>query len=297
MTMTVLALLLALVSQTKPIANEWPKELGRWAPAYQKPVFEGTGVESWDKKIRERGWILKVGDVYHLWYTGYNDARSPTRLLGHATSKDGIQWSRDEANPIKPGLWVEDMCVVRNGELFYMFAEGDKDRAHLLTSKDGVHWTEKGPLDIRMVDGSPISEGPYGTPTAWYEDGVWSLLYERGDRGVWLARSKDMKVWTNVKNDPVLAMGPSEYDRSAVAVNQIVKRDGWYYVIYHANAERPWKNWTTCLARSKDLVAWEKYPGNPLVTENCSSGILVSTESGLRLYTMHPSVRVFRPID
>ena len=144
-----------------------------------------------------------------------------------------------------------------------MFAEGRNDIAHLLTSPDGLKWTDRGSLDIRKADGSPISPGPYGTPAAWFEDGTWYLFYERGDRGVWLATSKDRKVWTNVKDDPVIAMGPEPYDQTAVAVNQIVKRDGYYYAFYHANSERPWKDWTTCVARSRDLVHWEKYPGNP----------------------------------
>ena len=141
-------------------------------------------------------------------------------------------------------------------------------------------WTDQGSLDIRKTDGSPISPGPYGTPTAWFEDGTWYLFYERGDQGVWLATSKDRKVWTNVQDDPVIAMGPEPYDQAAVAVNQIVKRDGFYYAFYHANAQRPWKDWTTCVARSRDLVHWEKYPGNPIIGNNCSSAILVRTPQG-----------------
>lgn len=293
--MTPLLLALALLAQLPPAAADFPKDLTHWVPVQAKPVFEGTGQETWDKKIRERGYILKREDVYHLWYTGYNDALSPNRFLGHATSKDGMTWTRDPANPLLRDLWVEDMCVVQKAGILYMFAEGDHDRAHLLSSTDGTHWTERGRLDVRKKNGEPISDGPYGTPTAWFESGDWHLLYERGDLGVWLAKSKDLKVWVNVQDDPVLPMGPDAYDRHAVAVNQIFKRDGWYYVIYHATAERPWKDWTTCLARSKDLIHWQKAPQNPLVKENCSSGILVETGEGPRLYTMHPSIRVFKP--
>jgi len=85
------------------------------------------------------------------------------------------------------------------------------------------------------------------------------------------------------------------YDREAVAMNQVVKRDGVYYAFYHANAHRPWKDWTTCIARSRDLVHWEKYVGNPIVGDNCSSGILVDGPRGPRFYTMHPEVRLFEP--
>ncbi len=100
-------------------------------------------------------------------------------------------------------------------------------------------------------------------------------------------------VWTNVQDEPVLACGPEAYDRAAVAMNQVIKRDGVYYAFYHANSRYPWADWTTDIARSRDLIHWEKYPGNPIVTGNCSSAVLVSTETGDRLYTMHPDVKVF----
>ncbi len=29
------------------------------------------------------------------------------------------------------------------------------------------------------------------------------------------------------------------------------------------------------MARSRDLIHWEKYPGNPIIGNNCSSAILV----------------------
>jgi sucrose-6-phosphate hydrolase SacC (GH32 family) len=278
-----------------PAAESW--KFVSWAPIPDNPVFAGTSRDTWDRKIRERGYIL-VGDdgTYHLWYTGYAADKPPTMSLGHATSHDGIRWTRDPANPIFRGSWVEDVCVVKQDGTYFLFAEGKNDIAHLLTSHDGIQWTDHGSLEIRKTDGAPISAGPYGTPTAWFEAGTWYLYYERGDLGVWLATSKDRKVWTNVTDDPVIAIGPDPYDRAAVALNQIVQRDGWYYAFYHANSQRPWKDWTTCVARSRDLVHWEKYPGNPIIQNNCSSAILVRTAQGQdRLYTMHPDVRVFVP--
>jgi hypothetical protein len=273
----------------------WP--LAAWTPVPENPVFAGTGRDTWDRKIRERGYIL-VGDdgTFHLWYTGYAVDNPPTMSLGHATSRDGVQWTRDPENPIFAGSWVEDVCIVRRDRAYFMFAEGKNDIAHLLSSEDGRTWSDHGSLDIRKTDGTPISPGPYGTPAAWFEDSTWYLFYERGDLGIWLATSKDLKVWKNVQDDPVIRMGPDPYDQAAVAVNQIVKRDGLYYAFYHANAQRPWKDWTTCVARSRDLVHWEKYPGNPIIGNNCSSAILVRTPRGEdRLYTMHPDVKLFVP--
>lgn len=294
-----IAVLLIVVSglgQPCVIGQEvpFPADLVKWAPSPDRPLFGGTGRDTWDKKVRERGWALRVDGLYHLFYTGYNEERSPNRMLGHATSPDGLNWTRDPANPIHSEGWVEDMCVVFHEGTYYMFAEGKADIAHLLTSTDLIHWTERGPLDIRLKSGAPISPGPRGTPVVLIEDGTWKLLYERSDLGVWLATSTDGKIWTNVQDDPVLPMGPSAYDRHAVAVNQVIKRDGVYYAVYHANAHRPWKDWSTCIARSRDLVHWEKHPGNPIIGDNCSSGIFVEGPDGRTyLYTMHPEVRRF----
>jgi beta-1,2-mannobiose phosphorylase / 1,2-beta-oligomannan phosphorylase len=271
----------------------FPRGLVEWTPIAANPVFQGAGDNAWDRKIRERGYVLVEDGTYHLWYTGYNEDRARTMSLGHATSPDGLRWTRDPANPIFDRSWVEDVCVVRQGGRLVMFAEGKGDIAHQLISPDGLHWDDLGSLDVRTAAGDPISPGPYGTPAAWFEDGTWYLFYERGDQGVWLATSKDRRIWTNVQDTPVLAMGPEPYDRHAVAMNQVIKRDGVYYAFYHACDQKPWKLWTTCIARSRDLVHWEKYPGNPIIANNCSSAILVGTPQGDRLYTMHPDVKVF----
>ena len=287
-------LALAFVSQASLAkADEpWPEELTNWVKVDEKPVFEGAGGDAWDQKIRERGWILYDSDKkeYVLWYTGYNESKTKTRFLGRATSKDGLQWTRDPKNPIFDKGWVEDVCVVKRDKKYYMFAEGEKDNAHQLISDDGISWTELGKLDVRTETGAPISSGPYGTPAAWFENNEWKLLYERMDRGVWLAASKDRKVWRDLSDDPVIFLGPDDYDRAAIAVNQVIERDGYHYAFYHANAIPRGKTWTTCLARSRDLLHWEKCPKNPILDFDASSAVLVEGPNGKRLYTMHPKV-------
>ncbi|WP_149275794.1 glycoside hydrolase family protein [Pareuzebyella sediminis] len=258
------------------------------------PIFQGSGEDTWDQKIRERGYILKEGDTYSMWYTGLKPDGTPLSL-GYATSQDGISWKRYAENPIFNDSWTEDMMVLKVDDTYQMFAEGKNDVAHRLSSKDKIHWTDHGSLDIRKTDGSPLSEGPYGTPTVWFEDNVWYLFYERNDLGIWLATSKDLNVWTNVQDDPVIAMGPETYDQFGLAVNQIVKHNGWYYAYYHGTAFEDWHEWSTNVAASKDLVHWKKYGQNPIMKENRSSGILVPDGTKFRLYTMHDKVEVHFP--
>src|SRR5262245_35156435 len=89
------AVVIAASVATSANGQEFPKDIVRWKPSPDGTVFRGEGNGAWDQKIRERGWILVENGTYHLWYTGYNDAKSPLKLLGHATSPDGIHWKRD----------------------------------------------------------------------------------------------------------------------------------------------------------------------------------------------------------
>ncbi len=276
----------------------FPPELVDFVPYENNPVFTGTGEDTWDNKIRERGYILREDGLYKMWYTGHKESLDATKYLGYATSTDGIHWTRYPENPIFNEYWTEDVQVVKHEGKYYMVAEGVNDIAHMLSSLDGVEWQRLGDLDIRKVNGESIDPGAYGTPTLWIENNKWYLFYERGDLGIWLAESSDQKVWTNIQDDPVIEMGPGKYDACGVAVNQIIKYNERYYAYYHGTPDEDWSSWNSNVAVSDDLIHWEKYENNPIVdgdsiSNNYSSPILVNDGTKYQLYTMHESVRVF----
>ncbi len=282
------------------VTKEFPAEMVSFEPYENNPVFSGTGSGTWDNQIRERGYILHEDGVYKMWYSGYNGGEPDPKYLGYATSPDGINWSRYSDSPIFDSKWTEDMFVIKDGGTYYMFAEGANDIAHLMTSADGINWTEQGDLTIITTTGDTLS-GPYGTPTVWIEEGKWHLYYERNDEGIWLATSDDKLTWTNVQDEPVLKMGPEEYDSGAVATNQIVKFKDRYYMYYHGSTNPNWADpdenalWTSSVAMSTDLVNWKKYPDNPIVEGDHSSPILVHDGDRYLLYTMHDIVWLYFP--
>ena len=279
-------------------AQDLPAAFQNFKSAVDAPVFTSSP-GNWDASIRERGWILKTGETYHLWYTGYNPDRQPFSMqLGYATSLDGSTWTRHPQNPIFDDVWIEDMMIVKHNNTLYMFAEGAKDQPQLLKSTDGIAWQRMGTLDVRRTDGTKIAAGPYGTPTAFFEHGTWHLFYERRDQGVWLATSKNMSVWTNVSDAPLIVPGPDEYDDLMIAMNQVIKYEGRYYAVLHGTGSptKP-RDWCTYMAVSDDLKAWRKCSRGPLlpVRDNKSSGQLVYDGQQFRLYTMHARVDLHVP--
>jgi beta-1,2-mannobiose phosphorylase / 1,2-beta-oligomannan phosphorylase len=282
-------------TEVKPDTTKFPVEITEFTAWKNNPVFTGTDTNTWDQKIRERGYILPEDGTYYMWYTGYKNEKGAEMHLGLATSADGLTWTKYKDNPIFKSGWVEDMSVIKHDDTYYMFAEGRGDTAHMLTSTDRIHWVEKGPLNMRYSDGKPLCKGAYGTPAIWYEDSIWYLFYEREDLGIWLAVSTDLNIWTNKQDEPVIKMGPELYDQFGVAMDQIIKYKGRYYGYYHATEYKDWHEWTSCVATSDDLIHWEKYYKNPVMRENKSSPVMVFDGNKYLLFTMHPEVCIHFP--
>lgn len=285
---------------TSDSSEEFPQEMVSFTPYEKNPVFTGTNADTWDKKIRERGYILLEDGVYKMWYSGYNNGEDDPKYLGYATSTDGINWERYSDNPIFEEKWTEDMFVIKQNDTYYMFAEGRNDIAHLLISNDGIKWEAISDITIIKTNGDTIT-APYGTPTIWIEEGKWYLFYERNDEGIWLSTSEDLITWYNIQDEPVIKMGPEEYDAAAVAANQVIKIKDKYYLYYHGSTNPNWADpdeqalWTSSVAMSTDLINWKKYPGNPVIEGDHSSPILVNAGKNYHLYTMHDIVWLHLP--
>lgn len=147
------------------------------------------------------GFVLVVNGVFHMWYifgTGwkrYAPGSEPDRTykIGHATSIDGINWTREEARQIISDRLGGDESqalpsVVEIGGVYHMFFcyrqssgfRSDPDRGYRVghaTSTDLVNWARN--------DEDPHLEGTTGDwdsdmqcyPHGFNSDGETYLLY------------------------------------------------------------------------------------------------------------------------
>jgi hypothetical protein len=72
-----------------------------WAISPTAEVSEGSGA-AWDSQRIETPMVAKVGSTYHLYYSGgiASEVAAGRYRLGHATSSDGVTWTKDPANPV-----------------------------------------------------------------------------------------------------------------------------------------------------------------------------------------------------
>jgi hypothetical protein len=119
----------------------------------------------WDGLRIETPSVVKVNNVYHMYYSGTNTVSLQQNIysIGHATSLDGLTWTKDPANPIVTGQstnshrWayqgVGEPGVVYNpaNKTFYLYYTGMKYSSSnptlglvgvlLSKSADGTHFT------------------------------------------------------------------------------------------------------------------------------------------------------------
>lgn len=148
----------------------------------------GTGgPAAWDSQYVRNPSVVKSDGTYHMWYEG--TAMWPYFKIGHATSLDGISWTKDPAKPVltpTAGTWdaigVSNPYVVTNGSgVFEMFYSGNSGGSWLTghaTSSNGTDWTKDANAIIAPSGGSAWDKGDSTDYAAALLDGTtWKLFY------------------------------------------------------------------------------------------------------------------------
>lgn len=80
--------------------------------------------DDWDSSYASRGTVVRVSsEEWHMWYSG--GQTSMNQGIGHATSTDGLNWTRDPANPI---LHISDGLNYRNSRTYTPWVIFREDR-------------------------------------------------------------------------------------------------------------------------------------------------------------------------
>jgi predicted GH43/DUF377 family glycosyl hydrolase len=129
---------------TSPDGVVWTK--------HGNPVLDVGTSATWEDVSVSRPSVVKMGTTYHMWYTGRDGLYY---RIGHATSTDGINWSKDPANPVLDtgvsGSWdwidVYAPSVVVYGDKYLMWYSGSTlptaYQTGFAVSTDGISWARQ----------------------------------------------------------------------------------------------------------------------------------------------------------
>jgi fibronectin type 3 domain-containing protein len=136
-----------------------------WTKHASNPVLSGDAAE-WDERGTVWPALIHDGSNYEMWYYGL-----PGGGIGHATSPDGIHWTKDPNNPVLPQSWnglspAQPSVLLEDGTYKMWFRQGSAGDSAIAyaESPDGTHWT--------LMPCSPVLiPGPMG--------GLWLPLIMR----------------------------------------------------------------------------------------------------------------------
>lgn len=209
------------------------------------PVLEPTG-SGWESQALNSPAISKAGDTYHLFYSGWDGS---TGSIGHATSTDLVNWTRDPNNPIiEPtetweGNKVDDPAVSRVGFTFNLLYTGSPSGDWKVGLASGTD-----PSTLSKSAANPVLGTSTGT---WRSDQIddkdlivtanrayLSIEGYDGQNGrigvAATALDGDWTSWTWSPRNPVLDIGPTgSWEERWVTCPAVVQARNRYEMVYH----------------------------------------------------------------
>jgi len=233
---------------------------------------------TWDDEIVGFASVIFESDTFRMWYSGNDGSKW---RIGYATSLDGINWTKNEMNPVldagPPGSWdnigVAGPNVIFIDTIFHMwYSTSEETKIGHATSPDGIGWT-KDP-DNPVLEGGPYGSWDYyanggivtfdsDTFHMWYTG--WDALKTNVCVGYATATNPYGKNWAkDTLHNPVLETVLGEWDHPAIYCGSVAILNDNYYMFYEGGGI----NWDAeiGLAKSNNKVEWERY-SDPVFTK------------------------------
>jgi predicted GH43/DUF377 family glycosyl hydrolase len=270
------ALLPSDLSHVEPSVLDALKQISSTAgfkPYEANPVLRPGPEGTWDAGALGSMSVLKAGDVFHMYYEAWGvrsekewDAEEYESLqIGHATSKDGIHWAKDPANPVLPqgreGEWDEtgtwDPYVIYEESLFEMWYGGGGGSMPnfgwaYAVSKDGTHYRKKGLIGIGNLIGVEDCHVVHDT-----DSGLYYMYY-------WYGWQEPSALYCVISTTPIgfdfnkaINIKIEGDDSFMCKFGHVLKdKDGWH--MFYSNFVQPHcPNSYVRYATSKDGIHWQ----------------------------------------
>ncbi|MEE9506531.1 MAG: hypothetical protein V3V98_05230, partial [Thermoplasmata archaeon] len=167
-----------------------------WVRVRSTPVLGPGNPGEWDDVAIWKASVIYESGTYRMWYSGHDGVNCHSSV-GYAESTDGLDWTRDPANPILdpglPGSWddlgIEVSHVEKvDGQYVMLYNRHCPPQAiGMATSSDGVSWT-------KYAQNPVLEKGGAGS---WDDEGVtWlTVLREGSATKIWYSGDHSSGNW------------------------------------------------------------------------------------------------------
>jgi hypothetical protein len=257
---------------------------GHFVAYTNNPVVPLGTNGQWDAGALGSPTVLKVGKVFHMYYEAWgvrgNHAWSQDEYnslqIGHATSEDGVHWTKDPANPVLPkgagnewdkdGTW-DPFVIYEDGVFKMWYGGGNKvcDWGYAV-SKDGTHFEKKGQISRlgHVEDDHVVHDKASGRYFMYY----WDRKHE--PMGLFRAESTNETdfAFTNATRVRIAGLiEGKEYPEMYKFTHVIQEGQSWH--MFYAKFVRPGcKNCKTGYATSSDGLNWTAQNTNVFVGQD-----------------------------
>lgn len=220
-------------------------------PTAGPQIVLGPFAESgWEDNIN-RPVVLEKDGLFHMWYTGQTAKHS---AIGHATSTDGIRWTRANASHgaavLTPTLQWEGVAVMTphvlwepDEKLYKMwYSAGEQYEPNAIgyaTSLDGIAWTRYSSAPTMVADPGHAWEGNRVTAPCVVKDANYYYAFYIGFKdintaAIGVARSRDgVTNWTRHPENPVIRPSRHGWDAEACYKPSVIHERGRWMLWYN----------------------------------------------------------------
>jgi len=179
-----------------------------WDRPLNQPVLSPGQIGTWDSWAVYPGAIMKDGDIYRMYYTGFADQYEQWGI-GFATSTDGISWEK-YPQPVLYGTYgweyqIVANVIIKHDGTYYLFYTGrnlPEYKIGLAISTDGVNFTRYSNNPI-LSNTESWEESGVGYPSIIIADGQFRMIYMNSSgTGFGVAYSSDGMDWTKDPSNP-----------------------------------------------------------------------------------------------
>ena len=215
------------------------------------PIVKEGPKGSWDDERTETPSVIKVGNTYHMYYTGFKTGDPVARFnIGHATSRDGLNWTKDPRNPI-----VRNHDDVSKWGLYYVGEPGavynPKDKLFYL-----YYGTAKGNFNYKGKNSDLQSTSAIVLATS--QDGSRFKLFDRDGDGNQNAVFEPKNYYTTKRNY-----------RGFSTPHAFIGSDGFFHLFVDAvYAKTGWKQDALVHAKSKNGKSFTTVSNDIMLRKN-----------------------------